>query len=242
MTRTWTEEQKVAASEAAKARIAERVAKQGEEASAAQEKEILRLKAQLAIAQAQPPRVEAPGDPGAIGELEQIRMAVAGNPQVTTAQVMHSDDDNVTADNSGVAVTHSRHARVRLYKPTGECRTVPSNNLDRLLDQGDGRWKLRCPVCNTDCGGSAWGCGKAEQPKYLRCPVPECNQETGGPKKFFIQIRALKARTDDPNEVHDALFEEQDMTMVEARAKLYSHIAAFHPAYALATGVPMPTA
>lgn len=231
----WTEERKKAASEAAKARLAAKIVEQEAEKERL-EREFL---ARQAVQAASAPQVEDIGDPNALTEMEQIRLALSKGSSITSQQIIQPEDDNVTTDRSGVAVTHTRERRIRMYKPTGECRTVPASNLERLLDRDDGGWTLHCPKCKTDCGGAPWGCGKVKEPQFLRCPVPECNADRHGPKKFYLRPEGpAVTRVKDPNEIDDPLFQNVDNAMTRAQSQLYAHMVAFHPDVAIAAGVP----
>ena len=186
------------------------------------------------------PQVEQDVDPNAVTEMEAILLAMGSNPTITTTQVMHAEDDTVTTNASGVAVTQVGIRRVYLYKPTGECRLVPAAteaDLRRLTDKNDGRWTLRCPRCGTDCRGASWGCGKVEEPQYYQCPVPQCNIETHGPKKFYVRPLPLTVRVHDAKRLTDDHFDSN--TAVDlAKSEMYAHLWAFHPNYAAATNVP----
>ena len=188
-----------------------------------------------------PPQVEDDGDEDAIDALTQIKLALGNSRVHRSSQVIHEDGDDVTTDRSGVMVTHTRSKRVRLYKGTPErpvCRIIPAanGNLERLLDPGDGGWSMSCPACGTDCGGATWGCGKAEEPSFYQCPVPTCNVETGGPKKFY-ERHLDPVLTADPKRLVDAEMEQQ-AGMSMARAQMRSHIRAYHPDVADAMGIP----
>ena len=186
-------------------------------------------------------RLEGEGDPEAITEYQELKLALSERHTTVTSEQIVGEGAEATMNRSGVQVTHQRGARVRLYKPRGGMRLVQAgeagNNMDRLLDPGDGGWSLRCPKCNTDCGGAPWGCGKDPEPKYYQCPVAACNADNGGhgPKKFYDKPMEMTANRD-PNRIDDPLFQTAQVS--SGQANLYAHLWAFHPDVAAANRVP----
>ena len=185
------------------------------------------------------PRVEDEGDDEAVDDLTDLKLALGNRVHRSTNVIPEEGDGTATVNRSGVMVTHQRSRRVRLYKGTATrpvCRLVPAANghMERLLDPEDGGWSIHCPKCHTDCGGAVWGCGKDPEPKFYQCPVPNCNMETGGPKKFY-EVDFTATVNTDPNHLVDP-----DLTsaMSMARTALRSHLRSFHPDVADAMGIP----
>jgi len=78
--------------------------------------------------------------------------------------------------------------------------------------------------------------GKVTQPKFLRCPVAECNGFN--PKKFYLKAPALRTQAVDPNEIIDERFTQQDNALSRAQAQRDAHMVAFHPDVAISMGIP----
>lgn len=185
------------------------------------------------------PDVEPDPEIGSIDALTELELAL-GNRRVTTTESLTADGDDVddfSANHRGVATTHSRPRKVRLYKPgDGGSRAVPSGNLRRLTDPTDGGWSIVCPKCHSRCGGSPWGCGKEPEPPFWECPVPDCNADRPGshPKRFY-ETRPRRQREENKNRLRD---ETLDLEISTAKTKLYEHIWTFHPSYAAAARIP----
>lgn len=181
-----------------------------------------------------PPRFQK-GRPGREREEAALLSELRSNMFTTTEEsgdtlVAHLNErggaGGETLPFSGVSVTTA--GRTRLYKPTGECRTVPSTNVEDLLRNGGYSWF--CPTCGDDCGGAPWGCAKQGSPQYRQCPV--CG------KKVFEQAATFVPLAEDPNRIRDE--DEVAQMSSGSRARLNEHMWIYHPDTAAAQSRPRP--
>ena len=231
--RVWTAEQKKAASDRAKARLA---ASRGAAVAEREDDdeglpEVLRPDGTS----------QSPDDVGSISRNEMFIAHMKAQQPITTTDDLASfagEDRDMLEEGAGSNVEHRSAGLVWMFKREtwGWHRIkVSRNSVTDLIGAG---LRDRCGDCgSTKCAGEINACPKGKKVSYRDCPVVGCND--GRPKRIFDVLANTnneRLADDDPFAIRDDAY---GLSTPETRTKaaLDAHIRAYHETEANARGL-----
>ena len=162
---------------------------------------------------------------GPVVEVEDIRRVTKMDPYDGDSAVIESDN----------VVTHRRSRRITMYDSQGRSSSIPVESMGVVMKAG-----LRgvCPLCNSTHETDDFNACPAREPlKFIRCPVCAQNGKTRLIPDDPLGAAAIPDTKDDPNEISLPAMENQTPEQ-RIQARLFTHMATFHPQESLSYQVP----
>lgn len=182
-------------------------------------------------------------DVSVLSRTELFRSRARNGAPVTTSDdlldLAGEDRDILEAAQGASNVEHASAGRVWMYKKeTWGWHRIPvsRNSVDEVLKAG---YLDRCGDCGSSrCPGQGQNdCTGRAPVAYRICPVPGCNANQGGPKKFYdnTDFTAVMPSAD-PFAIIDTAY-AQSTPESRTKAALDAHLRAYHETTAQAMGL-----
>ena len=184
---------------------------------------------------------ERPEAPSPIGDREAWLMNVRAQMGEEVNSNLYADDGDsapISPEDKGV-VTHKSSGLVTMWAQTTwgwASRAVPRKDAELMLENG---MRVSCGDCDGQHGPGPNDCPAREPFAYRVCPIPGCNADGAGPKRFYDLNRdqvadALPA--DDGAVIRDSY---SDTSTPESRTldQMNQHIRWYHEGAAYGRGL-----